>query len=166
MSLDEINSDNEKQIYAVFESCCCAKNWIKSMINARPFSDSNTLFNASEKSFLALTESDYLAAFAGHPQIGNLQTLHEKYANTATSAGNEQAGMSVAEKDLLEQMHTLNVEYLEKFGFIFIVCASGKSAQEMLDLIKDRIGNDRQTELAIAGQEQAKITTIRLEKLL
>jgi 2-oxo-4-hydroxy-4-carboxy-5-ureidoimidazoline decarboxylase len=166
MSLDKINTASLEQVYQLFESCCCAPNWIESMISQRPFHDQATLFNASEKSFLSLKEEDYLTAFLGHPQIGNLETLAKKYANTSSTAGHEQSGMSAADKSILEEMQQLNIDYLQKFGFIFIVCASGKSASEMLDLIKSRINNDRQRELIIAGQEQAKITQIRLEKLL
>ena len=166
MNLEKINNANTEDIYRIFESCCCAPKWIEGMTNARPFSDPNALFKLSETCFSQLTEIDYLVAFEGHPQIGNLQTLQKKYANTSGSASHEQSGMSEAQKSVLEEMHKLNIDYLEKFGFIFIVCASGKSAQEMLDLIKSRINNDRQSELTIAGNEQAKITQIRLEKLL
>lgn len=166
MGLDEINKASLKQAYAVFESCCCAPNWIEGMINARPFSDLNALLQASENCFSLLTDKDYLVAFTGHPQIGDLKTLHAKYANTSGTASNEQAGMSMAEKGVLQEMVQLNKDYLQKFGFIFIVCASGKSAIQMLDLIKSRIVNERLQELNIAGNEQAKITQIRLEKLL
>jgi len=166
MTLDQINKANSEQIYSLFENCCCAPNWIQKMIDARPFANKAALLEASEKSFAQLVEADYLTAFEGHPQIGNLETLAKKYANTSGSASHEQSGMSAAQKSVLEEMQALNIEYLERFGFIFIVCASGKSAQEMLDLIKSRINNDRQSELTIAGNEQAKITKIRLEKLL
>lgn len=166
MSLEKINTANIEQVYRVFESCCCAPKWIESMINARPFAQPTDVFTASDKSFMRFTKTDYLNAFEGHPQIGNLQTLHEKYANTSDSASHEQSGMSDAEQSVLEEMHALNIKYLEKFGFIFIVCASGKSSLQMLDLIKSRINNEQHTELTIAGNEQAKITHIRLEKLL
>lgn len=166
MSLEKINNADVEQIYQTFENCCCAPKWIEGMTNARPFAQPTDIFTASDECFLQLTEADYLIAFAGHPQIGNLQTLQEKYANTSESASHEQSAMSNAQTSVLEKMHSLNIKYLEKFGFIFIVCASGKSAQQMLDLIKSRINNDQQTELAIASNEQAKITHIRLEKLL
>ena len=166
MGLDQINKANLEQVNDLFEHCCCAPNWINSMISARPFVDKAELLSTSEKAFSTLTEADYLIAFEGHPQIGNLETLAKKYASTSTTASHEQSGMSAAEKSVLEEMQALNIEYLARFGFIFIVCASGKSAQEMLDLIKSRINNDRERELTIAGQEQAKITQIRLEQLL
>ena len=166
MTLEDINKATKEQAYPFFEHCCCSPNWIQKMIDARPFSNKEALLEASKKSFSQLVDADYLAAFEGHPQIGNLETLAKKYANTSGSASHEQSGMSEAQKSVLEEMQALNIEYLTKFGFIFIVCASGKSAQEMLDLIKSRINNDRQSELTIAGNEQAKITQIRLEKLL
>ena len=166
MSLDKINNASAEQAYDLFEHCCCAPNWINSMVAKRPFKDMSALLAASQRIFLQLSEQDYLTAFTGHPQIGNLATLHEKYASTSGSASHEQSGMSVAEQTLLEEMLDLNKAYLAKFGFIFIVFASGKSAQQMLAIIQSRIGNDRQTELTIASQEQAKITQIRLEKLL
>jgi len=166
MSIDKINGTDLTMLYELLEGCCCAPNWIKGMQNERPFADARALLAASEKHFLLLNENDYLIAFAGHPQIGDLSTLATKYANTSKSANQEQAGMSKAEESVIEQMYTLNQQYLQKFGFIFIVCASGRTAQQMLDLIKRRINNERQIELDIAANEQAKITNIRLEKLL
>lgn len=166
MSLENINNANIEQAYRIFESCCCAPKWIESMTDARPFAQPIDVFTTSDACFRQLTEADYLSAFEGHPQIGNLQTLQDKYANTSESASHEQSGMSEADKSVLEEMHALNIQYLAKFGFIFIVCASGKSAQQMLDLIKSRINNEQHIELSIAGNEQAKITHIRLEKLL
>ncbi|TEW53126.1 2-oxo-4-hydroxy-4-carboxy-5-ureidoimidazoline decarboxylase [Psychromonas sp. RZ22] len=166
MSLEQINKASEVQAYSIFESCCCAPNWVNQMIKARPFNDAVSLLKVSQNIFLQLTEQDYLKAFTGHPQIGNLATLHKKYANTSSTASHEQSGMSSAEKEVLEEMVELNQIYLQKFGFIFIVCASGKSALQMLELIKSRIGNERLYELKIASDEQVKITTLRLEKLL
>lgn len=166
MSLTTINNTDTAQLTSLFEDCCCAPKWIEGMVNAHPFATPQALLAAAKSSFSSLTEADWLTAFSGHPQIGNLDTLHEKYASTSHTASNEQAGMSIAETSTLEAMLELNQQYLERFGFIFIVCASGKSAQEMLTLIKARINNERSTELAIAAGEQAKITQLRLEKLL
>lgn len=166
MNLDKINNATVAQASLLLENCCCAPNWVESMLNARPFADAAALLEASKSSFLALTEADFLNAFKGHPQIGDLDTLIAKYAATSESASDEQSGMSVAEKSQLTEMHTLNQQYLQKFGFIFIVCASGKSAQQMLQIIKNRISNARPEELNIAAAEQIKITHLRLEKLL
>jgi 2-oxo-4-hydroxy-4-carboxy-5-ureidoimidazoline decarboxylase len=166
MSLQIINSANNKQAYQLLEGCCCSPNWIEGMIDARPFENQQALLDNANKIWQTLTEQDYLIAFTGHPQIGDLSTLQEKYAHTAEKAGHEQSAMSSANQSVIKEMFSLNQAYLEKFGFIFIVCATGKSATEMLGLLKNRIDNERHTELAIAANEQAKITTIRLEKLL
>ncbi|KKK74177.1 hypothetical protein LCGC14_2886360, partial [marine sediment metagenome] len=124
------------------------------------------VFECAQNVWEGLTEPDYLAAFEGHPQIGDLSTLSKKYAATAQKAGHEQAGMNKANEQTLQTMIALNKQYLTKFGFIFIVCASGKTAEQMLTLLEQRINNTRITELNIAANEQAKITKIRLEALL
>ena len=165
MSLQEINTADKESAYQLFESCCCAPNWIEKMVTARPFKDQAALLAEAESIWQGLTEADYLAAFEGHPQIGDISTLQDKYANTSDTAGHEQSGMSTAQESVIEAMLTLNKAYLAKFGFIFIVFASGKSAEQMLDLLEARIDNDRETELTIAAGEQAKITANRLEKL-
>lgn len=165
MNLDTLNTIDKAQAYQIFEACCCAPNWVEEMVACRPFPDQQTLLAQATRIWQNLNEQDYLAAFLGHPQIGDLSTLKAKYTNTSDTAGQEQSGMSVAQTSVIEQMLLLNKAYLEKFGFIFIVFASGKSADQMLDLIRARIHNDRHTELTIAAGEQAKITANRLEKL-
>lgn len=110
-------------------------------------------------------ESDLLEALDGHPQIGNVATLKEKYRNTQDSAAHEQSGANEADDEVLEALAKSNQEYLDKFGFIFIVFATGKSAQQMLDLLLARLPNDRGTELVNAATEQNKITRLRLNKL-
>jgi len=165
MNLTTINNADTAQLTDLLEHCCCAPKWIESMLSAHPFPTQQALSDALKSSFSSLSEADWLIAFSGHPQIGNLDTLHQKYASTSSVASHEQAGMSTAEKSTLHAMLELNQQYLKQFGFIFIVCASGKSAPEMLELIKARINNSRSKELAIAAGEQAKITQLRLEKL-
>lgn len=166
MSLAKFNQLSELEAEQALHSCCVAPRWVKAMLDARPFSSSEQLYQQANDIWQGLEKSDYLAAFEGHPQIGDVSTLSAKFANTAALAGHEQAGMESATETVIEQMFQLNQAYLAKFGFIFIVCATGKSAVEMLDLLSARIDNSAETELAIAAAEQAKITRIRLEKLL
>ncbi|WP_282114298.1 2-oxo-4-hydroxy-4-carboxy-5-ureidoimidazoline decarboxylase [Pseudoalteromonas arctica] len=166
MSSLQINTLNDAQVKQALEHCCAAPNWVAGMIKAMPFKSAQQLFECAKSIWDSLSESDYLAAFEGHPQIGDLSTLSKKYAATAQKAGHEQSGMSKANEAVLIKMIALNKEYLSKFGFIFIVCATGKTAEQMLELIEQRIHNTRSTELAIAAGEQAKITKIRLESLL
>lgn len=166
MTLNELNNLNADDAYKAFETCCVAPRWVDAMVNARPFESEVQVYEHADTIWAQLSEPDYLAAFEGHPQIGDVSTLRAKYANTAEKAGHEQSGMQQASDAVLEQMMTLNQDYLTKFGFIFIVCATGKSAEQMLALIEQRLPNERTKELAIAAGEQAKITRIRLEKLL
>ncbi|TYK66646.1 2-oxo-4-hydroxy-4-carboxy-5-ureidoimidazoline decarboxylase [Colwellia echini] len=166
MKLSELNALCDKQAYQEFEHCCVAPNWVEGMIKARPFISVNAVYSTAELLWSILKEDDYLAAFQGHPEIGDVSTLRAKFAATASKASHEQSGMSQASDTVLHQMMALNQAYKEKFGFIFIVCATGKSAEQMLAMIEQRIENDRDTELAIAANEQAKITRIRLENLL
>ncbi|PLT26147.1 2-oxo-4-hydroxy-4-carboxy-5-ureidoimidazoline decarboxylase [Pseudoalteromonas sp. MelDa3] len=166
MSSLQINTLNDAQAKQALEHCCAAPNWAAGMIKAMPFKSAQQLFECAQSIWDSLGESDYLAAFEGHPQIGDLSTLSKKYAATAQKAGHEQSGMSKANEAVLTKMIALNKEYLNKFGFIFIVCATGKTAEQMLELIEQRIHNTRSTELNIAAGEQAKITKIRLESLL
>lgn len=166
MTVEQFNLLGDLEAHAALQSCCVAPRWVDQMLLARPFVSREQLLFQAQKIWQLLGESDYLAAFEGHPQIGDVSTLSKKFANTAKLAGHEQSGMSQADEQVLEEMLALNQAYLAKFGFIFIVCATGKSALEMLELIRERIHNDPTTELAIAAAEQAKITRIRLEKLV
>ncbi len=166
MTLEELNTLNEADAYSAFEFCCVSQNWIERMVHARPFVDENTLFSAADKHWQVMKRDDILQAFEGHPRIGDVNTLREKFANTANMAGHEQSGMNAANEELLHTMKARNDEYYAKFGYIFIVCATGKSAAEMLAILENRLPNDAQTELAIAANEQGKITRIRLQKLL
>ncbi|MEH6394312.1 2-oxo-4-hydroxy-4-carboxy-5-ureidoimidazoline decarboxylase [Pseudoalteromonas sp.] len=166
MNSIKLNTLTETQAKQALTHCCAAPNWVAGMLKALPFKNKQQMFECAQNVWENLSEPDYLAAFEGHPQIGDLSTLGKKYAATAQKASHEQAGMSQANEQTLQTMIALNKQYLTKFGFIFIVCASGKTAEQMLSLIEQRINNTRMTELHIAADEQAKITKIRLEALL
>jgi 2-oxo-4-hydroxy-4-carboxy-5-ureidoimidazoline decarboxylase len=105
-------------------------------------------------------------AFAHHPQIGaSLDTLRAKFQQTAAWSSSEQAQVGHADEDTLLALRDENAAYLARFGFIFIVCATGKSARELLDLLRVRMGNEVEHEVLVAAAEQAKITKLRLEKI-
>jgi 2-oxo-4-hydroxy-4-carboxy-5-ureidoimidazoline decarboxylase len=152
-------------------TCCHAVSWAESMNRAAPYSSGEALWQASEEAWAKATEADRLEAFAAHPKIGgDLAALRRKFASTqqAQSADwskNEQSGVAHASSEVLERLSAKNLEYEAKFGFIFIVCATGKSAEEMLSLLEARLPNGRAEELDNAAREQLKITRIRLEKL-
>ena len=136
------------------------------MIARRPFESSPALFEAARAVWSSLERDDYLEAFAHHPRIGDsLSELAKRFARTASLAAREQAKVAQADKETLSALRDLNQRYFERFGYIFIVCATGKSAAEMLDLLRARLDNDAARELAIAAEEQAKITALRLAQL-
>ena len=166
MSLEKINMLGYNEAYKTFAGCCGSDSWVKKMITGRPFKSKNEMIEASENTWNSLTEKDWLEAFEHHPMIGDLNSLKEKYTSARILAENEQAGVNEASTFTISELSKFNTEYLKKFGYIFIVCATGKSADEMLSMIKERIKNDPETEIKIAMKEQGKITKLRLEKIL
>ena len=146
-------------------SCCTSERWASMLVEKRPFSSLEDLITASDAVWSQMGEADYLQAFEGHPQIGDVSTLKEKYRHTAGSAAHEQSGANEADDSTLHALAKSNQDYLDKFGFIFIVFATGKSAQQMLDLLNARLPNNREQELVNAAAEQNKITRLRLSKL-
>lgn len=136
------------------------------MLGRRPFADDDAVIDAAYDVFeRELTDDDWLEAFAAHPVIGDVETLRAKYAATKSLAANEQAGVAGAHEAVLQELAELNREYVKRFGFIFIVCAAGKSAEQMLANLRMRIGNCRDEEMQNAAEEQMKITELRLLKL-
>ena len=166
MTLDEINRLPLREARAVFERCCGASAWVEAMSLARPYANRDARWTAAERADAALAESDWREAFTHHPRIGDAAALRERFATTAAWAGDEQRGASGASDPTIEALADGNRDYEQKFGYIFIVCATGKSADEMLGLLRARIGNDPQKEIELAAAEQRKITRLRLEKLL
>lgn len=146
-------------------TCCTSSSWATKLAEQRPFHDLNELLTASDDIWQTVTEADLLEAFDGHPQIGDVSTLKEKYRNTQASASHEQSQVNEASDEVLHALAKGNKDYLEKFGFIFIVFATGKSAKQMLDLLNHRLPNSKEQELSNAGGEQNKITKLRLGKL-
>ena len=166
MNLDKLNALTIEQATHTFMQCCTASIWVNAMVKARPFSDTLEVAQQADLAWGKLNEADYLEAFEGHPQIGNVATLRAKYANTKALASGEQSSVSEATDQVLVDLAKGNADYLEKFGFIFIVCATGKSAAQMLALLLERLPNSKATELANAAEEQRKIFHLRIEKLL
>ena len=166
MTLEALNALSDGDATTAFGTCCTSESWIKDMVDARPFSDVGAAQQAALDVWANCNEADYLQAFEGHPKIGDVSSLRKKYANTKGLASNEQSGVNVATEATLQALADGNHEYDEKNGFIFIVYATGKSAAEMLDILKGRLPNDRATELNNAAVEQSKITALRINKLL
>ena len=150
----------------VLQTCCVSTKWLeRGFVELQHCSDTEFLIK-QEEIWWQLEPSDWLQAFEGHPRIGDVSSLAEKFKETESIASSEQSGVDRATDDILVELKEYNDRYFERYGFIFIVCASGKSALEMLSLLKDRMNNSRDDEIKIAAGEQAKITKIRLERQL
>ena len=132
----------------------------------RPFQNKDDLYQKSESIWFSLSSKDWLEAFIHHPKIGDIDSLRKKFHNTKSISENEQSGVNDAAESTLKDLAESNQLYEDKFGFIFIVCATGKSADEMLAMIKIRLNNNVNAEMLNASKEQNKITKLRLEKLL
>ena len=145
---------------------CASLRWQALVMESAPFQDGEALRHSASRAFQQLEEKDWLEAFAGHPMIGDLASLEKKYAQGRALSEKEQSQVASADRETLERLLTLNQRYREKFGFIFIVCATNKSAKEMLALLESRIGRSREVELREAAQEQIKISQIRMEAYL
>jgi OHCU decarboxylase len=159
---DRLNADDAGELLA---NCCAAEAWVAGMLARRPFADDAAVVEAAYNVGETLTDDDWLEAFAAHPVIGDVESLRKKYAATKELAAGEQAGVSGAHNATLTELAVLNREYLKRYGFIFIVFATGKSAQQMLTILRSRLGNCREEELQTAAEEQMKITQLRLKKL-
>jgi len=146
-------------------TCCGSSAWVERMLRRRPFGSEERLTNAAREAWADLTHTDWLEAFSHHPKIGDRASLAKRFAATAHLSAREQRGVDDATTQVLDDLAAGNRAYEDTFGYIFIVCATGKSAAEMLGLLHSRLRNDAETEIRVAAEEQAKITEFRLERL-
>ena len=146
--------------------CCGSSRWAEAMTARRPFADERALYAAAEDVWWTLGEADWREAFAHHPKIGDKEALRARFASTRTWAAGEQSGVASATEDVLTALAEGNQTYEDRFGYIFIVCATGRTAPEMLARLRERLPHSPPEEIRIAAGEQAKITRLRLEKLL
>jgi 2-oxo-4-hydroxy-4-carboxy-5-ureidoimidazoline decarboxylase len=137
--------------------CCASPRWAAALAARRPFSNGEELIARANDVWWSLDGGDWLEAFAAHPRIGE---------RAAGWAGDEQAGVRGAERDVLARLNALNHDYERKFGHVFLIFATGKTAAQMLAELERRLRNEPATELRIAAGEQARITRLRLQKLL
>jgi 2-oxo-4-hydroxy-4-carboxy-5-ureidoimidazoline decarboxylase len=147
---------------ALLRTGCGATRWVDRMLARRPFGTLEALLGAARAEWFALTPADWLQAFADHPRIGDREALARKFPDTHHLAAREQAGVTGASDDVLTALAEGNAAYEDRFGYIFIVCATGLDAAAMLVQLRERLDNDPWTELRIAAEEQAKITALRL----
>ncbi|BES69437.1 2-oxo-4-hydroxy-4-carboxy-5-ureidoimidazoline decarboxylase [Marinobacter nanhaiticus D15-8W] len=166
MSLERLNQMSDAGAAETLRTCCAATRWVQGMVASRPFESVEDLHEKADRLWPGMTTDDWLEAFEAHPKIGDVSSLKAKFANTHDLASGEQSSTSLASDEVLRKLKYGNDAYLEKFGFIFIICATGKSADEMLVRLEERLENTRADEILNAGREQAKITHLRLDKLV
>jgi 2-oxo-4-hydroxy-4-carboxy-5-ureidoimidazoline decarboxylase len=166
MTLHELNTLPRQQLKEVLLKCCGSSAWVDKMLPFFPADDLVELLEDAEEQWFLCSEADWKEAFAQHPKIGDIESLKTKFASTAEWTTVEQSGVTAASSETMQALAEANKEYEAKFGYIFIVCASGKSAEEMLAILQSRLQNSPEVETEIAADEQNKITKLRIEKLL
>jgi 2-oxo-4-hydroxy-4-carboxy-5-ureidoimidazoline decarboxylase len=166
MTLHELNTLPKQQLKEELFRCCGSSAWVNQMLPFFPADDLVELLEDAEEQWYKCDEDDWKEAFGHHPKIGDVESLAKKFSTTAQWASGEQSGVSTASNETIQALAKGNIDYQKKFGYIFIVCASGKSAEEMLELLQARLKNEPGEEIEIAAEEQNKITKLRIEKLL
>jgi|ERR1043165_7223277 allantoicase len=146
--------------------CCGSRRWAEQMASDRPYQTAEALITHADRVWWSLTPDDWLEAFRSHPKIGEKKASDNVSAQSQQWSGQEQAGVSSAPRETVDSLAELNRAYEQRFGFIFIICATGKTSDEMLAALKERLQHDTDTELRLAAAEQARITQLRLKKLL
>jgi OHCU decarboxylase len=159
MTLDELNGMDPQRASNVLNPCCGSERWADGMAARRPFNDSAELHRAADSVWSALGREDWLEAFASHPKIGDTQ-------GASHWSKKEQEGVATASDDSRIRLARLNTRYQEQFGFIFIICATGKSSEDLLTSLEKRINNCPEDEIQAAGEEQMKIVHLRLNKVI
>ena len=173
MTFHEFNILSKEQLIEELRKCCGSSAWVKRMLPFIPADDLVELLEDAEDQWYECSEADWKEAFAYHPKIGDIDSLSKglpsekkKFASTAQWASGEQSGVNTASMEVLKKLYEGNKLYEEKFGYTFIICATGKSAEEMLENLEERLQNSPKDEIKVAAGEQNKITQLRLEKLL
>ena len=146
--------------------CCGSSRWARGVASRRPFGSAEELMRAADEVWRGLNAADWLEAFSRHPKIGERKAASGQTPEERAWSAGEQSGMNEADEAAREELARLNQVYAEKFGHIFIVCATGKTPAEMLALLRARLPNDAETEIRVAAEEQRRITRLRLQKLL
>jgi 2-oxo-4-hydroxy-4-carboxy-5-ureidoimidazoline decarboxylase len=165
-SLRRLNELSPVEARGELLKCCGSGEWAKQLAARRPFESAEELIEAADGIWWSLESKDWLEAFSSHPKIGERKAAHPGPKKAQAWSLEEQAGTRDASGEMMSELMEANRAYEAKFGYIFIVCATGKSTQEMLSLLKERLPGDPGTELRIAAWEQSKITQLRLKKLL
>lgn len=164
MTIKEFNQLSAQEAKNEIFKCCGCTSWATKLTDNRPFNTIDDLRITSDTIWSTVSETDLMEAFSHHPKIGDKSSLQKKFV-TKEWASNEQSGVNNASEKIIDELAKGNADYEKKFGYIFIVCATGKSATEMLEMLKNRLPNSPEVEIKIAAREQNKITHLRINKL-
>ena len=164
-SLQLLNTADEHELRRVLADYCAAPGWIARMAAGRPYGSASALLHAAEKAADALGPDDWLEAFRHHPRIGERKAERAQSNLAAAASAREQSGIGDAPAGTVDELADANRAYEERFGYVFIISAEGKTAPEILTTVRARLKNDPATELKTAAAEQRRITRLRLEKL-
>jgi OHCU decarboxylase len=154
------NELKKKEAIGALLLVCHSRKWATQVAAGRPYDDGDSLLAAADKTWMALDPDDWLEALDAHPRIG------ERGGRSAEFSKQEQAGVGNASQDVQAAIAAGNAEYEERFGHVFLISAAGRSAEEILAALTDRLGNDPDTELRVAAEEHRRITRLRIERLL
>jgi OHCU decarboxylase len=166
MTLGELNRLPSTHAETEFLKCCGSRRWASAMAVARPFADVDKVLTKADSIWWLLSPEDWLEAFRAHPKIGEKKAAAAQSEEARKWSAHEQSGIRDAAATTMAALAEGNRDYEQRFGFIFIVCATGKSSEEMLAILQARLQNDAETEIVGAAEEQRKIMRLRLEKLL
>jgi OHCU decarboxylase len=164
--LERLNTLSREEAESELLKCCGSTQWARLVAKERPFHDPQELLTKADAVWWGLDAEDWLEAFSRHPKIGEKESARAQSEGARQWSEQEQAAARSADEETRVALAEANREYERKFGHIYIVCATGKTAAEMLAILKGRLRNDSQRELRVAAEEQRKITHLRLGKLL
>lgn len=164
--IERLNTLTHDEAEAEFLQCCGSTAWACGMSARRPFGGADDLLRAAEEAWSGLDDEDWLEAFSRHPKIGGRESATGQTGTEKEWSRREQSGVGAADDEARRELDELNRAYAEKFGYIFIICATGKTSDEMLTALRARLQNDPASEIGNAAGEQRRITKLRLEKLL
>ena len=166
MNVKALNALPWQDAKSWFTQTCAAQRWATMMTDDRPYKNEEEILSHANRVWSRMDKNDYLEAFTAHPMIGDLDSLRSKFANTRTLAAGEQSGTAEASEATLLALREKNLAYREKHGFIFIICATGLSAETMLKALETRLSNTTAQEMENAAAEQIKITCLRISKAM
>lgn len=164
ISFQDFQQLPEKEATAGLLRCCGCQEWARKVLEKRPYSSREAFLNEIESIWFSLDESCWREAFDHHPRIGDIENLKKKFPRSHDLSSQEQSGLDGAGDEALQKLAQGNKDYEEKFGHLFLVCASGKTAAEMLEILENRMQNSPEKEMKVAIGEQNKITRLRVEK--